>query len=263
MEKKHQLNIWYVIIAFFGVLLLQYLYTQSQQVEPIPYSEFQRYLEAGDISEIVVSKNFIRGTLSEPLADGKTQFVTTRVDPGLADELTKYGVRYSAQVEQTFLRDLLSWILPVLIFVGVWYFLFRRIAEKQGLGGGFMTVGKSKAKVYMERDTAVTFDDVAGVDEAKVELVEIVTFLKEPEAYGRLGARVPKGVLLVGPPGTGKTLLARAVAGEARVPFFSMGIIYRSHNSGASVILDGFNGHELKCHPRKFFGRRVDGSVFL
>ena len=148
--------------------------------------------------------------------------MTTRVDPGLADELTKYGVRYSAQVEQTFLRDLLSWILPVLIFVGVWYFLFRRIAEKQGLGGGFMTVGKSKAKVYMERDTAVTFDDVAGVDEAKVELVEIVTFLKEPEAYGRLGARVPKGVLLVGPPGTGKTLLARAVAGEARVPFFSI-----------------------------------------
>jgi len=109
----------------------------------------------------------------------------------------------------------------VLFFFALWMFLFRRLAEKQGFGG-FMSVGKSKAKVYVEKDTKVTFDDVAGVDEAKEELKEVISFLKQPQEYGRLGARIPKGVLLVGPPGTGKTLLARAVAGEAGVPFFSI-----------------------------------------
>jgi cell division protease FtsH len=120
------------------------------------------------------------------------------------------------------LRDILSWVLPVVVFFGLWMFVFRKIAEKQGFGGGFMTVGKSKAKVYVETDTKVTFADVAGVDEAKAELEEIVDFLKDPQKHGRLGGRMPKGVLLVGPPGTGKTLLARAVAGEAGVPFFSI-----------------------------------------
>jgi cell division protease FtsH len=124
-------------------------------------------------------------------------------------------------VENTFLRDILSWVLPALVFLAVWMFVLRKFAEKQGMGG-MMAVGKSKAKIYMEKDTKVTFDDVAGVDEAKVELQEIVEFLKDPQRYGKLGARAPKGVLLVGPPGTGKTLLARAVAGEAGVPFFSI-----------------------------------------
>ncbi|MGH6953240.1 MAG: ATP-dependent zinc metalloprotease FtsH, partial [Alphaproteobacteria bacterium] len=113
------------------------------------------------------------------------------------------------------------WIVPVLLFFGLWMFLFRNIAERQGLGG-FMAIGKSKAKIYVEKDTKVTFDDVAGVEEAKDELKEVVAFLRDPRQYGRLGARIPKGVLLVGPPGTGKTLLARAVAGEAAVPFFSI-----------------------------------------
>ena len=141
--------------------------------------------------------------------------------PGLAEELEKSGIEFSGQKENTFLRDLLSWILPVLLVFGLWIFFFRKIAEKQGFGG-YMNVGKSKAKVYVEKETGVTFEDVAGVDEAKAELQEVVAFLKDKETYGRLGARIPKGILLVGPPGTGKTLLARAVAGQAEVPFFSI-----------------------------------------
>jgi len=135
--------------------------------------------------------------------------------------LSKYGVRYTGVIENTFFRDLLSWVLPVLLFFGIWMFLFRNIAEKQGMGG-LMSIGKSKAKVYMESDTKVTFADVAGVDEAKAELQEIVAFLRNPKEYGRLGAHIPKGILLVGPAGTGKTLLARAVAGEADVAFLSI-----------------------------------------
>jgi cell division protease FtsH len=139
----------------------------------------------------------------------------------MAVDLEKYGVKFTGETEHSFLSDLLSWIVPMLVFFALWMFLFRKVAEKQGLGS-FMTVGKSKAKVYAESDTKVTFADVAGVDEAKAELEEIVKFLKDPQHYGRLGGRMPRGVLLVGPPGTGKTLLARAVAGEASVPFFSI-----------------------------------------
>ena len=130
---------------------------------------------------------------------------------------------FSSKPESTFLPTLLSWLVPISLFLVVWMFLMRRMAGRLGgPGGGLMSIGKSKAKVYVETDTGVSFDDVAGVDEAKEELQEVVDFLKDPAAYGRLGARMPKGVLLVGPPGTGKTLLARAVAGEAGVPFFSI-----------------------------------------
>jgi cell division protease FtsH len=187
----------------------------------IPYSEFEKLLEKGDIKEVMVQDNYLIGTLRAPLPDGKTQFATTRVEMELADKLSRYGVEYTRVVESTWLRDLLSWVVPVLLFFGIWLFLFRKVAEKQGLGG-FMALGKSKAKIYVEKDTKVSFDDVAGVDEAKEELREVIEFLKDPKQYGQLGARIPKGVLLVGPPGTGKTLLARAVAGEAGVPFFSI-----------------------------------------
>jgi cell division protease FtsH len=148
------------------------------------------------------------------------RFITTRVEPDLARNLQQHGVVVTGEIESTFLRDLLSWIVPVALFVGVWMFVIRRMGG--GAGGGLMQIGKSKAKVYVETDTKVTFDDVAGVDEAKAELQEIIDFLRNPQDYSRLGGRMPKGVLLVGPPGTGKTLLARAVAGEAKVPFFSI-----------------------------------------
>ena len=179
-------------------------------------------MHEGKIATVGVSDRFIQGSLKEPLPGGQKQFVTTRVDPEFAGELDKYGVRYTGQIESTFLRDLLSWVMPVLLFVGLWWYLGKRFAELQGLGSGLMSIGKSKAKIYVEADTGVTFEDVAGVDEAKDELREVVDFLKSPADYGRLGGRMPKGVLLVGPPGTGKTLLAKAVAGEAKVPFFSI-----------------------------------------
>ncbi len=222
MEKKTQFNTWYVFIAVLVILLLQNMWAQYQQTEPISYSEFELLLKEGKVAEIEVGEQHIRGKLKSPTRDGRINFVTTRVDPALANELAKYEAKYTGVIETNFLANVLSWLLPIIVFFAIWLFLFRKIAEKQGGLGGFMTVGKSKAKVYMEKDTQVTFDDVAGVDEAKKELEEVVAFLQRPEEYGRLGARIPKGILLVGPPGTGKTLFARAVAGEAKVPFFSI-----------------------------------------
>jgi len=221
MDKRAQLHLWYVVAAIIGIFLLQQFWTESQQVAVIPYSQFLDELKTGKVDEVQVSGDYIEGRYKQA-EDGRTQFVTTRVAPDIADELKQYNVKFSGAVESHFLAMLLSWVLPTLLFFGVWYFVFRRFANQQGLGGGFMAIGRSKAKVYVETDTKVTFDDVAGVDEAKEELKEVVAFLKNPEGYGRLGARVPKGILLVGPPGTGKTLLARAVAGEAGVPFFSI-----------------------------------------
>jgi cell division protease FtsH len=153
--------------------------------------------------------------------DGRNQFVTNIVDPALLDRIDRADVEITGVPQNTWLGAVLSWVVPVFVFFALWMLVFRKIAEKQGFGG-FMQVGKSRAKVYMEKETGVTFDDVAGVDEAKAELEEIVEFLRNPEDYGKLGARVPKGVLLVGPPGTGKTLLARAVAGQAGVTFLSI-----------------------------------------
>jgi cell division protease FtsH len=221
VTKQTRFHIGYAIAAIFGVLFIQYLVSMANQIASIPYSEFQRLLRENKVETVGVSDRFIQGTVKEPLPGGQKQFVTTRVEPEFAAELDRHGVRFTGQIESTFVRDLLSWIMPVLLFVGLWWYLGRRLAS-QGLGGGLMSIGKSKAKIYVESDTGVTFNDVAGVDEAKDELREVVDFLKDPTGYSRLGGRMPKGVLLVGPPGTGKTLLAKAVAGEAKVPFFSI-----------------------------------------
>jgi cell division protease FtsH len=222
MTSKTRFNIGYAFAAIFGLLLVQYFYTASHQVAVVPYSEYQQLLQQGKIESIGISDRTLQGTLKEPLPGGQKQFITTRVDQDLAQQLQKYNVRFTGQIENTLLRDLLSWVMPVLLFFGLWWYIGKRAAEGGGIGGGLMSIGKSKAKIYVEVDTGVTFTDVAGVDEAKDELREIVDFLKNPTDYGRLGGRMPKGVLLVGPPGTGKTLLAKAVAGEAKVPFFSI-----------------------------------------
>jgi cell division protease FtsH len=220
MDNKHGWNAGYWVMALLLFVLLQDIWQAANKVETVPYSAFEQALADNRIDEVVVSGETVTGRLRTP--DGnKTTLVAVRVAPDLAQRLDRYKVPYSQVVEHTFLRDLLSWVLPALVFFGVWFFLFRRFADKQGMGG-FMSIGKSRAKVYVQTDTGVTFADVAGVDEAKQELQEVVDFLQHPKEHGRLGAHIPKGVLLVGPPGTGKTLLARAVAGEAGVPFYSI-----------------------------------------
>src|SRR4051812_6583692 len=222
MTKQTRFNVGYAVVALFAIALFQYVMSAAHQIAPLPYSEFRNLLHQGKIDSLAVSDRFVQGTLKEPLSGGQRQFFTTRLDQEFAQELDKYGVRYTGQIESTLLRDILSWIMPILLLAGLWWYIGRRMSDAAGIGGGLMSIGKSKAKVYVESDTGVTFEDVAGVDEAKDELREVVDFLKNPADYGRLGGRMPKGVLLVGPPGTGKTLLAKAVAGQAKVPFFSI-----------------------------------------
>jgi len=222
VERQTKLNLWYLVVALFGILVLRDIWVMANRIQPIPYSEFIQELKSRNVESIAIHPNHIQGTFRASKSDGRKQFVTTRVETDLARDLSQYDVRFAGVVESTFLRDLLGWVVPAVVFFGLWIFLFRKLAEKGGLGGGFMSIGKSRAKVYVETEVKTTFDDVAGVDEAKEELKEVVNFLKEPKVHGRLGARIPKGILLVGPPGTGKTMLARAVAGEANVPFFSI-----------------------------------------
>jgi cell division protease FtsH len=223
-DPKTQWNVGYWLLAIVGLLWMQSIWQATRSVEPVPYSQFEKALAEGRVAEVVIGETTITGKLKSPDPGGKTVIVANRVEPGVAERLSRYDVPYTRVVQSTLLRDILSWVVPAAVFFGLWYFLIRRFADKMGGGGigGFMNIGKSRAKIYVEKNTGVTFADVAGVDEAKAELQEIVAFLKNPQDYGRLGARMPKGVLLVGPPGTGKTLIAKAVAGEAGVPFFSI-----------------------------------------
>jgi cell division protease FtsH len=219
---RSQFPIWYIVVAI-GLMLVVQNMLFAQPFEQLPYSEFRTFLRQGQVEEVQIGLQTIRGKLrpqpSSTSAPPPRRFVTVRVDDAdLIRTLEAQGVQYSGRYESDFLKTLLSWLIPLGLLFILWGFLSRRL----GPGQGVMNFGKSRARIYAERETGVTFTDVAGADEAKEELQEIIDFLRHPQKYAALGGRIPKGVLLVGPPGTGKTLLARAVAGEASVPFFSL-----------------------------------------
>jgi cell division protease FtsH len=249
VNKKTSFSILYVLLAVFAVVLVHDFIVAMQKVEELPYSEFKTLMAAGKVSEITVTQQRLTGKLkSEQGSKEPKLFTTVRVeDPDLVKELNAHHVTFTGVIESSFLRDLLSWFVPALVFAGIWFFVIRRFGQGQG---GFMTVGKSKAKIYAEKDTKTTFADVAGVDEAKDELREVVEFLKTPEKFTRLGGKIPKGILLVGPPGTGKTLLARAVAGEAGVTFFSISgseFVEMFVGVGAARVRDLFDQAKVKA----------------
>ena len=223
MEPKHHFNVWYAVVALLAVMWLQSLWTQATKVETIAYSEFQGFLADGRIEEISIGEQKIQGVLRHALPDGRKYIVTTRVDPVLAEDLARLRrqVQWCHREPAARQSAVLGGAGSGVSSPSGWSPSASSRNARVG-SAGFMSIGKSKAKVYVETDTGVRLSDVAGVDEAKLELEEVIKFLKEPEQYGQLGAHVPKGILLLGPPGTGKTLLARAVAGEARVPFFSI-----------------------------------------
>ncbi|MCX8072199.1 MAG: ATP-dependent zinc metalloprotease FtsH [Candidatus Binatia bacterium] len=236
-ERRWQISLWYVLAAVF-LLVLTYSYGSYEPTQEISYSQFKALLNAGKVTDLVLTPEEVQGRLNdldvgdlltaEQLArfkhtgERQPRFKAVRVeDPKLVEILEAKGVPFAGRTPNTWLTNVLSWVLSALLFIGIWLFVLRRLAGSGG-PGGLMAVGRSRAKVYVENETKVTFADVAGIDEAKEELREIVEFLKTPERFRRLGGKIPKGVLLVGAPGTGKTLLARAVAGEAKVPFFSI-----------------------------------------
>lgn len=218
MVKTNRFSLWYIVIAIILSFLVYDFWTANKNVRSISYSDFQTMIEDGSIQEVIITERAMMAQVKNP--KGELELLrTNRVDPIISDKLQKYGVKYSMEIESSFFREIILLSLPFLIGFGLWNFFANKVSG--GLQSGVMSVGKSKAKIYVETDTKVTFDDIAGVDEAEAELKEIVEFLKDPKKFERLGGRMPKGILLVGPPGTGKTLIAKAVAGEAGVPFFS------------------------------------------
>ncbi|GGY86062.1 ATP-dependent zinc metalloprotease FtsH [Marinobacter zhanjiangensis] len=259
-DKRTQYSIWYfVAVLLFLFLLPDWL---SSQPQTIRYSEFRALALAGELQEVTVATEEVKASVRadqlspylsseevsrlRPSGDDTVRIRAIRVeDPDLVQVLEEAGVSYTGVRENTWLTSMLSWLLPLAVLVLVWSFLLRRMSGMGGGGSGsMMSIGKSKAKIYMEKDTRVTFDDVAGVDEAKAELQEVVDFLRDPDKYSRLGAHIPKGVLLVGPPGTGKTLMARAVAGQASVPFLSISgseFVEMFVGVGAARVRDLFN----------------------
>ena len=261
--RKDQFSLWYFLAAFFAILLLRDAFL-PRHTETLAYSEFKTLLRAGRLSDIVLTDDSVSGRLADTgldgllpkerleeigrLGAGEHRFVTVRVeDPSLVSALEAANVRFAGKIESRLVATILSWVLPALIFFALWSFLIKRMG---GGAHGMLEIGKSKAKVYMQKETGVTFEDVAGIDEAKAELMEVVEFLREPGRYRRLGGKIPKGVLIVGAPGTGKTLLAKAVAGEAGVPFFSMSgsdFVEMFVGVGAARVRDLFDQAETKA----------------
>jgi cell division protease FtsH len=238
---------WYVLGVLLLLVLGQAIFFSMQTGDTIPYSEFKQRVRDGRVQDVVVAEDRVRGTLKDPARRGRS-FTAIRIeDPKLLEELEKYGVKYTGEVTSRWIGEVLGWVIPLIFLVALWSFFFRRMG---GAEGGVMSFARSKAKIYADDDVKVRFGDVAGVDEAEDELREIVEFLKNPKKYTSIGGRIPKGVLLVGPPGTGKTLLARAVAGEAKVPFFSLSgseFVEMFVGVGAARVRDLFAQAEAKA----------------
>lgn len=211
---------WLLVSAALLLWALSLYLSTVAQMQEVPYSAFKEMIRQGNFDEVTLGSTFIVGQTRAETGKPAKLYRSVKVeDPDLIKELDAQHVRYKGEAESRLGYYILSWLIPIGLVLLAWRLILRRMGAGQG---GLLSIGKSKARVYVNQDTGVTFDDVAGVDEAKEELREIIDFLREPEKYRRLGGNIPKGVLLVGPPGTGKTLLAKAVAGEAKVPFFSM-----------------------------------------
>ena len=263
IKGEHHFTFYYILAAFVVMLMLQdYLGSLgASRVQTLAYSDFQTMLGQGKLNDLVISNDRIDGTIKDAAKGQPNRFTTVRVDPALAQSLVPAKVTFAGSPPPGWLTSALGWVLPLAFFWGIWALLSRRMASGIGGGmGGLMNIGRSRARIYAESDTKTRFSDVAGADEAKDELMEIVEFLKAPQRYGRLGAHVPKGVLLVGPPGTGKTLLARAVAGESGVPFFSISgseFIEMIVGVGAARVRDMFTQARAKA-PAIIFIDEID-----
>lgn len=246
-KKTKSFTFLYFIIAIIAIFVIHSYLSFRSEIKTIPYSEFKGLIAQVKVSDLIIDAEKIQGTMTQQ--DGKkVKFVTSRVeDPDLVKDLQKSNVQFSGSFENKILRVIIEWILPFAIIILIWNLLMRRMG---GAPSSVLNFGKSRGKIYGEDEIKITFDDVAGVDEAKEELQEIIEYLRYPQKFLDLGGKIPKGILLVGPPGTGKTLLAKAVAGEAKVPFFSMSgsdFVEMFVGVGASRVRDLFSQAQQKA----------------